>query len=105
MAADREGSDEESNEEREAGGGSIAGFAMGVVFGALLGAGLALLYAPERGDKTRRYLKRRLHRLREDAEDGMGRVSDRARKELGRRGRRFEAGIDRAAERARDALD
>lgn len=104
MAADREGSDQDS-EEREAGGGSVAGFAMGVVFGALLGAGLALLYAPERGDKTRRYLRRRLSRLREDTEEGLGRMSERARKELVRRGRRFEAGIDRAAERARDVLD
>lgn len=105
MAADRGRSDEENDEEQGGGGSGVAGFAMGVVFGALLGAGLALLYAPDRGDETRRDLKRRLNRLREDAEDGLDRVGDRARKELVRRRRRLEAGIDRAAERARDVLD
>jgi gas vesicle protein len=78
---------------------------MGVVFGALLGAGFALLYAPDRGDKTRRELKRRLTRLREDAEDGIERVGDRARRELVRRRRRLEEGIDRAADSARDILE
>ena len=105
MAADRGRSGEKNDGGQGGGGGGIAGFAMGVVFGALLGAGLALLYAPDRGDKTRRDLKRRLNRLREDAEDGLGRASDRARNELVRRRRRLEAGIDRAAERARDVLD
>ena len=104
MVADR-GRSGEKNDRGQGGGGGIAGFAMGVVFGALLGAGLALLYAPDHGGKTRRDLKRRLNRLRENAEDGLGRMSDRARTELVRRRRRLEAGIDRAAERARDVLD
>lgn len=105
MSEDSERLDETGSEELEGGGGSLAGFAMGVAFGAILGASLALLYAPNRGDRTRRELKRRLNRLRDEAEDGLDRVGDRARKELVRRRRGLEAGIERAADRARDALD
>jgi len=71
----------------------LGGFAAGVVFGALLGAGIALMLAPDRGDKTRRRLRRRLERLREEATDG-----------LERRRRRAEAGLGRAVDRAKDIL-
>ena len=84
--------------------GRIGGFAAGIFFGAMLGAGIALLFAPERGDKTRRRLQQRLHQLREDAGEGLDRVSTRTRKDLARRRRQIEAGLERAAERARDAL-
>jgi hypothetical protein len=57
----------------------IGGFAAGVVFGALLGAGIALMFAPERGDKTRRRLRRRLQRLREEAAEGLQRAGRRTR--------------------------
>ncbi len=104
MAADNERSDEDSGNQPK-GGGGLAGFAVGVIFGALLGAGFALLYAPDRGEKTRRQLRRRLNRLREEAEDGLDRVGERARKEMSRRRRRLANGIDRAADQARDVLD
>ena len=84
--------------------GGAGGFAAGVIFGAMLGAGVALLFAPERGDRTRRRLQKRLHQLREDAGEGMDRVGTRTRKDLARRRRQIEAGLERAAERARDAL-
>jgi gas vesicle protein len=64
-------------------------FAAGLVVGALLGAGLALLLAPDRGSRTRRSLSRRLRRLREEAG---GR-----RRQLGQR-------LERAADRVRDRL-
>jgi gas vesicle protein len=108
MAAHQEDTDEGTTEKDRGGTGGIAGFAVGVVLGALLGAGLALLYAPDRGEKTRRQLKRRLQRLRDEAEDGLGRAGARAarvRRELSRRRRRLEAGIDRASDEMRDALD
>jgi len=85
-------------------GRGIGGFAVGVVFGALLGAGIALMFAPDRGDATRRRLRRRLQRLREDATDGWERASDRARGDLARRRRQLETGIERAADKARDTL-
>lgn len=43
-----------------------------LVVGGALGAGLALLFAPEQGSKTRRILARRLARLRSTAEDVIG---------------------------------
>jgi gas vesicle protein len=66
-------------------GRGLGGFAAGVVFGALLGAGIALMFAPERGDTTRRRLSRRLTRLREDTAEGLERAGARTRRELRRR--------------------
>ena len=43
-----------------------------LVVGGALGAGLALLFAPESGSKTRRILARRLSRLRSSAEEVLG---------------------------------
>ncbi len=92
MAADKSRISDENHEEDEfeggsdsgtrPGGGGLAGFAVGVIFGALLGAGLALMYAPDRGEKTRRQLKRRLHRLRQEAEDGLDKAGERTKRQL-----------------------
>jgi len=71
------------------------GFAAGIVIGVVLGAGLALLFAPERGETTRRQLRRRLARLREDAEAGLERAGKRTRRELARRRRQIEDGLER----------
>jgi gas vesicle protein len=108
MAEDFEDEQEPSVEQDSEGGSGIAGFAVGVMLGALLGAGLALLYAPDRGERTRRQLKRRIKQLRADAEEGLDRAGERAarvRKELSRRRRKLEEGLDRAAEQARDVFD
>ena len=43
-----------------------------LVVGGALGAGLALLFAPESGSKTRRILARRLSRLRSSAAEVLG---------------------------------
>ncbi len=43
-----------------------------LVVGGALGAGLALLFAPESGSKTRRLMARRLSRLRSTAEEVIG---------------------------------
>ena len=45
--------------------------------GALLGAGLALLYAPQSGKETRRALQRRLRKFRALAEEKLGDLTDR----------------------------
>jgi gas vesicle protein len=82
-----------------------AGFVAGVVFGAFLGAGLALLFAPERGEKTRGKLRRRVRTLRDDAREGIDRASSRTRKELRRRQRNILEELERARDRAKDALD
>jgi len=82
----------------------VGAFAAGVVFGAFLGAAIALMFAPERGDKTLRRLRRRLQRLREETTEGLERAGTRTRRDLERRKRRLEAGLERAADRARDAI-
>jgi gas vesicle protein len=82
-----------------------AGFVAGVLFGAFLGAGFALLLAPERGEKIRGRLKRRMRSLREDARSGIDRAGSATRKELRRRQRRIRAELARARARAEQALD
>ena len=69
------------------GGGGALTFLAGLGLGALLGAGLALLFAPERGSVTRRRLRRRLRDLGADTADRVGELRHRAEREL-RRGRR-----------------
>jgi gas vesicle protein len=82
-----------------------AGFIAGILFGAFLGAGFALLLAPERGDKIRGRLKRRMRSLRDDAREGIDRAGNATRKELRRRQRRIRAELARARARAEQALD
>jgi hypothetical protein len=65
-------------------------------WGALLGAGLALLYAPRSGEETRRLVQRRLWKLRAMTEEKL----DEFTQQLGARGHR--GGLDEEDE---DALD
>lgn len=76
--------------------GSIVAFLGGVVVGALVGAGIALLLAPESGDLTRRRVRRKLDDLKEGAreqfDDARGQLEDwrdDAQRELRRRRRRL----------------
>ena len=64
------------------------GFVSGLILGALIGAGIALLVAPEKGAVTRKRLKRKLRELTDDAEEGMEDWSRRAKRELRHRRRR-----------------
>jgi hypothetical protein len=87
-----EGNEEEEpgfEEELEEGVGVASGltFLAGLVLGALLGAGAALLFAPERGSVTRRRLRRRLRDVQRDTADKVGELRHRAEREV-RRGRR-----------------
>lgn len=47
-----------------------------ILFGALLGLAVGLLFAPQSGDETRRALKRRLRKARALAEEKMGELSE-----------------------------
>lgn len=82
-----------------------AGFVAGALFGAVLGAGLALLLSSDRGEQTGGRLRRRMRSWREDAREEIDRAGGRTREELRRRERRFRAELARARERAERALD
>jgi gas vesicle protein len=84
-------------------GGS--GFVVGILIGAVLGAGLALLLAPDRGEKTRGRLRKRMRSLRDDAREGIDRAGSLTQEELRRGKRRFQAELARARERAERALE
>lgn len=77
----------------------LGGFAAGVLVGAVLGVGLGILFAPDRGNATRRRLRKRLAQLRERAGDGLETAGKRTRKELARRRRRLEEALERARDR------
>jgi hypothetical protein len=75
-------------DDTEGANGSGLGFLVGFVVGALVGAGTALLFAPARGDVTRRRIGRRVRRLREGAADRIEEVRGGAERELRRVRRR-----------------
>ena len=65
--AEDEGKQRAASPERHGGAGGT--FAAGLIIGGLLGAGLALLLAPQAGEDTRRLVSRRAKRLIGDAKD------------------------------------
>ena len=85
------GEDEERSEEPEpeAGDGrpGWAGFVGGLVVGALIGAGVALLVVPASGRSLRRQLAKRLRRAREDVRGEWDDLKEAARRRLARRRR------------------
>jgi len=76
-----------------------ATFLIGFIAGSMLGAGLALLFAPKAGDETRREVAERAQRVREKAREGLGTASDRVT-HFAERGK---AMVQTAAEKAREA--
>jgi gas vesicle protein len=48
-----------------------------ILFGALVGLAVGLLFAPQSGEETRRVLKRRLRKARALAEEKVGELSER----------------------------
>lgn len=55
---------------------------IGLALGVLVGAGFALLYAPDRGTNTRRRLGRRIRRLRHRSGESVQDLKTALRKEL-----------------------
>jgi gas vesicle protein len=104
MEHDQEATDEQAQEAALENDGGAGAFAAGVVVGALLGAGLALLFAPESGVRTRRRLRRGAEALRERATEGLDEATRRTRKDLIRRRRRLEKQLERLTAEARGRL-
>ena len=79
------------------GGGQIGGF----LVGALLGAGLALLFAPKSGEETQAELRERALKLRDAAEDRMRE----AQRNLEGRLDHAREGVQSRVNEVRDAVD
>ena len=86
-------------------GGGAGAVVAGMIIGAIVGAGIALLFAPDAGRKTRGRLARRARHLGEDAIDRLDEAGLRARRELVRRRRRFLNRVERARLEARERFD
>ena len=93
----------EQDDDMEDAGGSGA-FIAGLVLGAALGAGAALLFAPQAGDRTRRQVGRRLREIRDDAGERVEEIADKGGRELRRRSAQARKKFGRAAREAMEAL-
>lgn len=60
----------------------VLNFVSGLVLGAMLGAGIALLTAPQAGRKTRKRLKKAAGQIRDDAGGRWDEVSDEVRERV-----------------------
>ncbi len=78
--------DEEVERHRAPG---IGLFAVGLLVGTFLGAGVALLAPPARGEITRRRVRRRFRDLQDDARSHLGDLREDAQRGLDRQGRRI----------------
>lgn len=70
------------------------------LIGALVGAGVALLYAPQSGERTRRDISRRAKRIRRDVESKLDDVRD----EVVERGRRLKESAHELADSVKDEV-
>jgi gas vesicle protein len=79
---------------------SGATFLIGFIAGSMLGAGLALLFAPKAGDETRREVAEQAQRVREKAREGLGSASDRVAQFAERGKAMYQTAADKAREAA-----
>jgi hypothetical protein len=77
----------------QASGGQAAVFAAGIIVGIALGAGAALLFAPQAGSDTRRSLARRGARLGRRGRDAWDDLRDELRRAVRRRRRARERAL------------
>lgn len=80
--------DAEEIEIVDEGTSGIVGLLAGLVIGTFVGAGIALLLAPERGDVTRRRIRTKFHDVTDEARDQFEGWRDQAERELRRRQRK-----------------
>ena len=85
MAQDDELEDEEEGAVEVTSRSRMGGFVAGVAVGALLGATLALLFAPDEGGATRRRIKRKIDKVRDVAGDELESLGRRAKREIRKR--------------------
>lgn len=78
-------------------GGSAAGW---FILGALVGAGIGLLLAPESGERTRRKISREARRLRREASERL----DEFRDEMSDKGRHLKSEVEEWAEGVKEEV-
>ncbi|MCI0407016.1 MAG: YtxH domain-containing protein [Acidobacteria bacterium] len=81
------------------------GLLTGVLIGALIGAGIALFFAPDKGYKTRRRFKRRIQALRKEVGEGWDDVKENAFRELLEQRKAAQGRLRRASRGGRGVLD
>ena len=74
----------------------LRGFAAGLVIGALVGAGIAFLVAPERGEVVRKRITRGIRDIQDDARDQLDDWRGDARRGLGKRRRKMKRRLRRS---------
>ena len=78
---DEDGSDDDEEEDAmEHDEHGVRTFVAGMALGALVGAGLALLFAPQSGEETRRLVSRRAKLLAREARDRYDDVKEKVRR-------------------------
>lgn len=90
-----EDDDEDVEEITEEGSSGLLGFAAGLLVGLIVGAGVAILAAPERGDVVRRRIRRRVQDLGDDARHRIDDLTDQAGHEFTRHRRRLQRRLKR----------
>jgi hypothetical protein len=73
----------------------VRGFFVGVLVGAVVGAGVALLVAPDRGEVVRRRIGRSWRDLQDDARDQLDDWRGEARREVRKQKRRLRRKLTR----------
>ena len=76
-----------------------------VLLGAVLGAGMALLFAPQSGEETRRMLRNRARRIWAVAEEKAAEIQDLVADGFEETKSRVEDAIDQRRQQARDVVD
>lgn len=92
----------EHEDDDERGSRGAVTFLTGLLLGAAAGAGVALLFAPHSGARTRRIIRRRARALQREAGDRLDAVREETREAFQEKKdslrRRLERGIERAEE-------
>jgi gas vesicle protein len=106
MKDDHDESAEESGGEvvAQGRGWDPTSFLTGILVGAAVGAGLALLFAPGSGDETRRLIRRRARAVTDDAAEGLVSARDEARQALREKKEALRHRLARGIERAGEEL-
>ena len=79
-ALEHEAQDDEEEAGMDHGERRVGMFVAGLAIGALVGAGLALLFAPQSGEETRRLVSRKAKHLAREARDRYDDVKEKVRR-------------------------